>query len=77
MASNALLMHIFAKSALCLGLFELMSSKTCGRLVSNVFVECSGRNPYCAVERETSGWFTFRIRLSVILDGLQSSVTVL
>ena len=45
MTPNALLMLIVVQSALCAGLFELMLSKTyCVRLVSMVFVECSGLN---------------------------------
>ena len=75
MASNALLMSIVAKSVLCAGLFELMPSKTCCvRLVSKVFVECIGINPCCVGARGMSGWIMFRIRRSVILDGVQSSV---
>ena len=55
--------------------FELMPSKTCCvRLISRVFVECSGRNPCCVGTRGTSGWIMFSIRPSVILDGVQSSV---
>ena len=75
MASKALLMSIVAKSVLCAGLFELMPSNTCCvRLVSKVFVECNGRNPCCVGARGTSGCIMFRIRRSVILDGVQSSV---
>ena len=75
MASKALLMSTVVKSVLCAGIFELMSSKTCCvRLVSKVFVECNGRNPCCVGARGTSGWITFSIRLSVIFDGVQSSV---
>ena len=73
MASKALLMSTVVKSVLCAGLFELMPSKTCVRLVSKVFVECNGRNP-CVGARGTSGWIMFSIRRSVILDGVQSSV---
>ena len=75
MASNALLMSIVVKSVLCAGLFELMPSKICCvKLVSKVFVESSGRNPCCVGARGTSGWIMFRIRRSVMLDGVQSSV---
>ena len=43
MASNALLMFIVIISILCVGLFELILSKmSCVRLVSSVFVACSG-----------------------------------
>ena len=42
MASKAFLMSIVVKSVLCMGLFELMPSKTCCvRLVSKVFVGCN------------------------------------
>ena len=44
------------------------------RLGSNMFLGCRGRNTYCIRARGTSGWIMFRIRLSVILDGVQSSV---
>ena len=75
MASNALLMSIVVKSVLCAALFELMPSKICCvKLVSKVFVECSGRNPCCVGVRGTSGCIMFRIRRSVILDDVQSSV---
>ena len=67
-------MSIVVKSVLCAGLFELMPSKTCVKLVSRVFVECSGQNPCCVGARGTSGWIMFSIRRSVILDGVQSSV---
>ena len=43
-------------------------------LVSEVFVECNERNPCCVGARGTSGWIMFRMRRSVILDGVQSSV---
>ena len=53
---------------------ELMPSKTCCvRLVSEVFEECNGQNPCCVGAMGTSGWITFRLRRSVILDGVQSS----
>ena len=75
MASKALLMSTVVKSVLCVGLFELMPSKTCCvRLVSKVFVECNGRNPFCVGARRTLGWIMFCIRHSVILDSVQSSV---
>ena len=75
MASKALLMSTVVKSVLCAGLFELMPSKTCCvRLVSKVFVECNGRNPYFVGASGTSMWIMFSIRRSVILDGVQSSV---
>ena len=74
-ASNALLMSIIVKSALCVGLFELIPSTTCSvRLACKVFVECSGRNPCCVGGRGTSGWPMFSIRRSVILDAVLSSV---
>ena len=72
---KASLMSTVVKSVLCAGLFELIPSKTCCvRLVSKVFVECSGRNPCCVGGRGTSGWIMFSIRCSAILDGVQSSV---
>ena len=47
-SSNALLMSNVVKSALCVSRFELMQSKMCFvRLVSRVFVKCSGQNPCC------------------------------
>ena len=73
MASVALLMSIVVKSVLCAGLFELIPSKTCVRLVSKVFVECNGRSPCCVGARGTSVWIMFSIRHSVILDGVQST----
>ena len=74
MALKALLISTVFKSVLCAGLFELMPSKTCCvRLVSKVFVECSGRNPCCVGARGTSGWIMFSIWRSVILDDVQSS----
>ena len=70
MASKALLMSTVVKSVLFAGPFELMPSKTCCvRLVSKVFVECSGQNSCCVGARGTSGWIMFSIRRSVILDG--------
>ena len=75
MASKALLMSIVVQSVLSAGIFELMPSKTCWvRLVSRVFVECSGRSPCWVGARGTSGWIMFSIRRSVISDGVQSSV---
>ena len=72
MASKALLLSTVVKSGLCAGLFELMTSKTCVRLVSKVFVECNGQNPCCVGARGTSGWIMFSKRYSVILDGVQN-----
>ena len=49
-------MSIVVKSVLCAGLFELLPSKTrCMRLVSRVFVQCSGRNPCCVGAMGKSG----------------------
>ena len=62
-------------SALCVGFCELMPSKTCCvRLVSRVFVECSGRNPRCVGAMGTSLWIMLSIRKSVNLESVQSSV---
>ena len=55
MASKALLMSTVIKSVLCADLFELMPSKTCVRLVSMVFVECTGRNSCCVGARGHQG----------------------
>ena len=71
---KALLMSTVVKSVRCAGLFELMPSKTCVRLVSKVFVECNGRNLCCVGARGTSGRIMFSIRCSVILDSVRSSV---
>ena len=40
----------------------MMLSKTCCvRLVSKLFVECSGQNQCCVGGRETSSWIMFSI----------------
>ena len=44
------------------------------RFVSKVFVECSARKPCCEGARGTCGVILLRIRRSVILDGVLSSV---
>ena len=74
MASKALLMSTIVKSVLCAGLFELMPSETCVRLVSKVFVDCNGQNLCCVGARWTSEWIMFSIRRSVIFNGVQSTV---
>lgn len=75
MASKALLMSSVARSVLCGGLVELMPSKIfCVRSARRVFVECNGLKPCWDEAKGMCGVINFRISLSVILEGVQSSV---
>ena len=75
MASKALLMSIVVRSVRCGGIAELKPSVVrCVRFVSKVLVECNARKPCCDWSRGMWGVILLRIRRSVILDVVQSSV---
>ena len=75
MASKAFLTSIVTRSVLCGGLVELMPSNIlCVRSVRSVFVECSGLKPCCVAARGMCGVVSFKMRRSVILEGVQRSV---